>query len=133
MTVAHRSRLQWLTAIGMLVALSLVSFSLPGCGGKSSPEGSSEDEKKIQDLVYDLADHSDDEKAFNEFFVTPPANRDAYRNVGCLDCKITVEGDSATMIVDLLRNDISQERLGEMQWKAKKVGDTWKIAEAPLP
>lgn len=114
--------------LAMLLALGF------GC---SSPPIDETDTGQVKNAVYDMADAASDPDRFETLFVDGAAPDDAtrqkyaglsYNPIG----EPTISGDEATITVEFIRED--ETPVGTQQeWKVKKVGDTWKLSEAPLP
>lgn len=126
------------TPSGILLALVVVVFAVPGCwsNGSNGPPAldfGSEDGKKIAELVSDLNEAKATAQRFKALFVAPaPPNWAAYETLNFdVVGKPKVDGTQATATVKI-RSDADQAEKGEKEWTFAKVGDAWKIKSAPV-
>jgi hypothetical protein len=122
-----RALIRWLAPLLLIVAAH-------GC---RRDERQWTDADQIWGLVANMSEVAADAKGFQSFFVdgTAPdeSQRLRYKRGGyAIASGPKVSGSSATMTVTV-SNAATGEELGKMEWTAEKVGDAWKLKEAPLP
>jgi hypothetical protein len=116
---------------------ALLVLTSAGCGGPRPgplPDHGSEDGRAIAEFIDYFNDYKADADKFKKSFATAaPANRreyDPFRfEVRAGSAK--VDGAGATATVDVYR-DSSRELVVSKEWAFTKVGDAWKLKDAPL-
>ena len=116
-----------------------------GCGGETAMPGS-EPAEKVAAVVTSLNDAAGDETAFSTFFVdgNAPEDRSSYYSAAIELIGVPeVNGDDATAMVRISKSAIEAEGQGalkteevgdgEVTWTLTKVGEEWKLKDAPLP
>lgn len=124
-----RIRAFWIFAL--LLPLAAICS---GCGGEKQ-EVAPEDTRMVG-LVTSLEDVAGDPKNFQSLFAEGAAPKDSERpkyKQHKFQVKDTprVSGDTAVFTVVVSKPDGAV--VGEKEWTAVKVGDKWKLKDAPLP
>ena len=116
-----------------LVVLGLLA--IVGCGGggeTKSLDMGGEDGNKISMLIEEMNDAVGNKKKLAELFVSGAKLPEPKASMGMsffIVGKPSVQGTSATAKV---RIDKNSQAAGEKQWTFEKVGDAWKIKDAPV-
>jgi hypothetical protein len=117
--------------------LPVVLVLLPGCrsgSGTPMPDYGSEEGLKIAQAVSTFNDTKGDLAKFKKMFAgNAPANWKEYgKHVYEVEVgSPKVEGAGATATVTV-RNESNYEVIATKEWKFAKVGEDWKIKDAPL-
>src|SRR5262245_54776023 len=121
----------------IVVMIPILLTSVVGCGGSGSvagPDYGSEDGRKIAEFVDYFNDYVVDANKFKKAFAgKAPANRKEYEQFR-YEVKVgspKVDGTNATATVNF-RNESSHEIVVTKEWTFTKVGDEWKLKDAPL-
>jgi hypothetical protein len=105
---------------------------IAGCGGK--PTGPTQDEQ-VEMLVSKVPDAVGRPERLQKLFTAaaiPPADqRQKYSRLMFFAKSNRVTGDNATIVVEV--EDGLGKSLGEVEWKAVREADGWKLTAAPLP
>jgi hypothetical protein len=122
-----------LRAFSTLALLLPLAATWSGCGGEKQ-EVAPED-TRIGGLVTSLEDVAGDPKSFESLFAPGAAPKDSERpkyKQYTYQLKDTprVSGDTATFTAVMSKDG---SVVGEKEWTAVKVGDAWKLKDAPLP
>ena len=140
--VLRANRSGWSILSGS-IALLVIALAI-GCGdgqGSDPLQSASEDERAIDDLVSSLADVSGDINMLRERFTKEgaPSSADGrnYRKFKFMVdlSSVNVTGSTATFTVTAMSEDYSTDAeptTKELQWKAAKEGEAWKLSEAPI-
>ncbi len=115
------------------VLLSLM-IAATGCGGGDDDKDRSySDEEKVSGVI-DISDVVSKPEEFKAAFVDGAAPEDAtlYKGHSFAASDASVSGDSATITV-VIRKVSTGKIVGEKDWTAQKVGDSWKLKSAPMP
>lgn len=123
------------------IVLVVLGFTA-GCGGGGNAgdpaSEMTEDQQSIEVVVGSVADSAGDVRRLRELFTkeSAPTATMAQKYKSRMfqidyDSEITVSGDTATMNVKVFTYDDPPTETVET-WKAQKVGDDWKLSDAPL-
>ena len=127
--------------LGGAIALVVLGFTA-GCGGGGTAGDPAaeltEDQQSIEVVVGSVADLAGDVKRLRELFTkeSAPSATMAKKYSSRMfqidyDSEIAVTGDTATMNVKVFTYDEPPTEETKT-WKAQKVGDAWKLSDAPL-
>lgn len=122
-------------AVACPAALLLLTILAPGCSQPDDQDRTYSDAEKIAGMaeLNDVAGNPEDFKAaFVEGSAPDETQRLRYKGLGFRASDVDVSGDSATMTVTLIDMATGEDK-AEMPWTAQKVGDQWKLKDAPLP
>lgn len=118
----------------VLAAALATSF---GCGGNRPsppPDYGSEDGLKIAKLIDEFNEAKAEPAVFKKQFAgAAPANWKDYEKHAYVAVvgSAKIDGSTATTTVTV-RNEVSNQPVGDLAWTFAKVGDAWKIKTAPL-
>jgi hypothetical protein len=126
-----------------VLVLSVAALAT-GCGGGGTPEdltaGMTDEQKAIDVLVGTVADYSGSSERLRTLFTKEGAPSGSavpkygqYMYYVADGTQISVTGTSATVPVTMTRTGEESPTPVEKQWKVEKVGDEWKLSDAPLP
>jgi hypothetical protein len=122
------------TACGVL--LCSLAMMLAGCGGGGQTEYVESDEGDVRLVLSDVSGAASDPNDFRALFAEgaapPDAERAKYRPYMCRANEITIEGNTATALVEIEDGNTGQI-VGEKEWTLVREGDQWKLQSAPLP
>lgn len=120
----------------LIAIFSIILTAALGCGGSGSIAGpdSGSDAGKIAEFVDYFNDYVADAAKFKKAFAgKAPSSRKEYELLR-FEVKagsLKVDGTNATATVDI-RNDSSHEVIATKEWTFTKVGEEWKLKDAPL-
>jgi hypothetical protein len=115
---------------------------LAGCPGAVPPHQREEgDVGKVKELVQLFSDNARDTTTFKACFVdgTAPDEKTRLRYMKCYQSLILepmepkVEGERATIEIEVLDPDDPATVIESITWTAVKVGEEWKLEDAPFP
>lgn len=137
MTGAWMDRLNrrsgWALVLGLIIGALQV-----GCGGETTETGMTEwtpDQMEVAMLPTRATDYSNDltrlRSAFTKEAAPSNSDREKFAKLGFdVAGEISISGDTATFPVKII--DYEKETDTTVTWKAQKVGEEWKLSEAPL-
>lgn len=118
------------------VVLCSLAMILAGCGGGGQTEYIETDEGDVRLALSDVSGAASDPDEFRALFAEgaapPDSEREKYRPYMCRANSVTIEGDTATAMVEIEDGNTGQI-VGEMEWTLVRQGDQWKLQSAPLP
>jgi hypothetical protein len=128
-----------LLPVGRVLTCCLL-IALAGCWGGSddglSRERSLDDEDRVARLISGMSDAVGTAEGFQALFAEgaapPESERSRYKLYMFSATSAAVSGDSATATVRV-ENAADDKLVGEVEWTAVRVGEGWKVKEAPLP
>jgi len=124
------------------VSVLFVIASVSGCGGGGvGPVAVTPGEEgQIEELIVSMADYARSPETFNPLFAEGKAPNDKQRQqynkwaIDRVEGGITIEGDSATIKVEIRDPDDFEVEIGDpYTWTAVKQDGEWKLDDAPLP
>jgi hypothetical protein len=123
--------------LSISVIVSLLLTSVAGWGGSGSvagPDYGSEEGRKIAEFVDYFNDYKADANKFKKAFAgKAPSNWKEYEPLR-YEVKVgspKVDGTNATATVNIY-NESNHEVIATKEWTFTKVGEEWKIKDAPL-
>ena len=129
-----------LRSCGFLVAL--IALSLIGCPGTTGPQQQDETEVgQVKKLVQLFSDMARDPKTFEDQFASGKAPDEKmrqrygqwYRTWIVEPADPTIEGDRATIPIEIFSKDDPATVVETLTWTAVKQGDQWLLEDTPLP
>ena len=121
----------------ILVMASVLLTSVAGCSGSGSvalPDYGSEEGRQIAEFISYFNDYKADPVKFKKAFAgTAPSNWREYDKFR-YEVKVgspKVDGVNATATVTI-HNESNYEVIATKEWTFTKVGDAWKLKDAPL-
>ena len=116
---------------------SILLTSVAGCGSSGSvalPDYGSEEGRRIAEFVDYFNDYTVDNKKFKQAFASgAPSSRKEYEQFR-YEVKVgspKIDGANATATVNIY-NESNHEVIATKEWTFIKVGESWKIKDAPL-
>src|SRR5262245_33938928 len=124
--------------VGPAMILLAFALALTGCSAGNRPaEMPAGDGRGVVLLVEEVNEHKGNAKKLSGLFASGAApaaaalkKYDSYEFF--MGDPPSVNGASATLVVRIVTVADRQEA-GRLEWKFAKIGDAWKIQEAPLP
>ena len=131
--VVRDSRKRFLGAAGAFLC-GLVILGVTGCGSGGALEPEASDfERLLMRVPYAAMD----DEAFTTVFVDgAELDKDRKRyDMGQFDLESDSAGpeDNTRILKIVVKNSVTGETLGTVDWTAVKVGEEWRIKAAPLP
>ncbi len=118
---------------GLLIGLLI----LGGCGGGGTVDLEPADPGFIARLITEITGASFEPERFEQIFLEgsmpPDEEREKYQKFQFeyKDCEI--DGNAATLTVIVKKPDPDGSEIGEVEWTAEKVGNTWFLKDTKLP